>query len=321
MTDTWSAYRLDGCLFEAEAPPAPEIRTPEISLPDRIDLRPVCSPVEDQRSLGSCAANAIVGALEYHQRKAGLPVTDLSRLFVYYNARQLANNEDRDTGTFISHVMAAVLAHGACEARMWPYQESMVFTRPTEDCFTNARNYEAVQYARTPLGAPALTAVAMGLPVVFGTYLPRQYYDAADASGGTAPKPQSRVERPGSGHAMLIVGYDMTDRVWIVRNSWGTGWADGGCFRLPFETLETFSDPTHFWVVGAIEHTEGFALAGVSQGEAARAIEAAAPGSLVHGLDAARQSIREKLNADLESAKQGFRDRLRGPGAGGGYDK
>ena len=33
---------------------------------------------------------------------------------------------------------------------------------------------------------------------------------------------------PGGGHAMLLVGYDMTTRSWLVRNSWGEDFADRG---------------------------------------------------------------------------------------------
>ena len=45
------------------------------------------TPVEDQSSLGSCAANALVGALEYLVRRETGQHVDLSRTFVYFNQR------------------------------------------------------------------------------------------------------------------------------------------------------------------------------------------------------------------------------------------
>lgn len=30
------------------------------------------------------------------------------------------------------------------------------------------------------------------------------------------------------GHAVVMVGYDESQRVWIMRNSWGPDWGDGG---------------------------------------------------------------------------------------------
>ena len=51
-------------------------------LPSAVDLRPWCSPVEDQGMLGSCTANAGVGIIEYYERKAFGRHTDASRLFL-----------------------------------------------------------------------------------------------------------------------------------------------------------------------------------------------------------------------------------------------
>ena len=119
MSNSWNNYSLGGCLFEATPKPAPLLATPSVTLPERIDLRIHCPPVEDQLTTNSCVANAVIGALELHQKKAGLPLTDLSRLFVYYNARGLSGTEGQDTGSFIHHGMAAILAYGACEARLW----------------------------------------------------------------------------------------------------------------------------------------------------------------------------------------------------------
>ena len=36
-----------------------------VELPQSVDLRPKCSPVENQQSIGSCTSNALVGNLEY----------------------------------------------------------------------------------------------------------------------------------------------------------------------------------------------------------------------------------------------------------------
>jgi len=35
-------------------------------------------------------------------------------------------------------------------------------------------------------------------------------------------------------HAVVIVGYDDTEGVWIVRNSWGADWEDGGYFKVAY---------------------------------------------------------------------------------------
>ncbi len=57
------------------------------TLPAKTDLRKGCSPVEDQKELGSCTANALAGALEFLMKKDKVTFTDMSRLFIYYNER------------------------------------------------------------------------------------------------------------------------------------------------------------------------------------------------------------------------------------------
>jgi C1A family cysteine protease len=69
--------------YEAHTSTDPE------GLPIAVDLRPHMSPVENQGHVGSCTANAIVGALEYLMLRNGLPLTDISRLWVYYHERKV----------------------------------------------------------------------------------------------------------------------------------------------------------------------------------------------------------------------------------------
>lgn len=306
----WTTYRTDGCLFEKTPTPAPTLRAPTDNLPQHVDLRAVCPPIEDQGQTGSCVANAIVGALEVHQRKAGLPVTDLSRLFLYYNARALAKNEDKDSGSFIHHGMAALMAFGVCEERMWPYLEPMFTTRPTEACYQNATHYEAVQFARTERGSSALAALAQGLPVAFGMSVPGNCYRAAGETG-VMPMPEELPD-PGqpSGHAMLLVGYDLGKEAYLVRNSWGTQFGDNGYCWIPFKVMDAWSERDHFWAIGAIEQAPGFALIGPTIAETVENVTSQVQGP--SPLDLLRGQLRERLNSKVDAARADFRNRLRG---------
>lgn len=44
------------------------------------------------------------------------------------------------------------------------------------------------------------------------------------------------------GHCVVLIGYDDVAGCWIARNSWGTGWGDGGYFRIGYGEcgIETF---------------------------------------------------------------------------------
>ena len=66
-------------------------------LPSKVDLRPLCSKVEDQGQLGSCTANALAGAIEFLELKDKVPFQDFSRLFIYYND-EFCNIPSSDSG-------------------------------------------------------------------------------------------------------------------------------------------------------------------------------------------------------------------------------
>ena len=37
------------------------------------------------------------------------------------------------------------------------------------------------------------------------------------------------------GHAICIVGYDLTRKLFLIKNSFGTGWGDKGYCWMPFD--------------------------------------------------------------------------------------
>ncbi len=319
MPSRWTGYRLGACLIEDAPMPAPALEVSPSGLPERVDLRAHCSPVEDQGRIGSCAANAVVGAMEYHQRRAGEPPTELSRLFVYYNARALADRQSEDAGTYIHHVMAAVLAHGACPERLWPYQQAMWAMKPHDSCYQAASYHEAVEYARTPLGPVCKAVIAAGLPVVFGASLPNAWMQEAGSPSAGVMRPAGDWPAPGGGHAMLIVGYDDAARAWIIRNSWGADWGDRGHAYVDYDVLARYSHPHSYWTIGAIEAQPSFSLTGRTVAETQSEIVEHAAASMSAALSEAKMRLREQLEDEHAKMKSGIRSRLRGPGAGGGY--
>jgi hypothetical protein len=44
------------------------------------------------------------------------------------------------------------------------------------------------------------------------------------------------------GHAILIVGYDDVNQCFICKNSWGTGWGEGGFFRISYAEVGGTAD-------------------------------------------------------------------------------
>src|SRR5205823_2404416 len=71
-------------------------------------------------------------------------------------------------------------------------------------------------------------------PFVFGMKIFESFED--DGNHGRIRMPSGN-ERSLGGHALLCVGYSEQDRVFIVRNSWGADWGDGGHCYVPYDYL------------------------------------------------------------------------------------
>jgi hypothetical protein len=218
--------------------------------------------VEDQGHIGSCTANAIVGAVEFKRRKTGRQ-EDLSRLFVYYNARRLGGMEREDRGATIAHGMAGLLAYGVVPEAAWPYEPGKVTVAPDATVYARATAETEVEYARVEGLEHIKGALAREHPVVFSISLPERCYDEA-AERGVMPVPTeselAAVRTRHGRHAMLLVGYDSDRNVFHVRNSWGPRWGDGGCCRLSIETFGRALAANSTWILGSLEASGSFAV-------------------------------------------------------------
>jgi C1A family cysteine protease len=68
------------------------------------------------------------------------------------------------------------------------------------------------------------------------------------AKTGKVPMPK-KTEKMLGGHAVLAVGYDDTKKVFIVRNSWGSGWGDKGHFYMPYSYITNQDLAADFWSI------------------------------------------------------------------------
>lgn len=217
-------------------------------VPSVVDLRPGCSAIEDQGRLGSCTANALAGALEYLERRNGVPFKDLSRLFIYYNERVIEHSVKFDSGASLRDGMKTLVKQGVCCEKRWPYVISRFTVRPGAACYKEALSHQVTMYQRI-LSLPEMFAcLAEGFPFVFGFTVYESFESVEVTKTGVAVMP-GPGERALGGHAVLAVGYDEQEKVFFVRNSWGTRWGQEGYFTMPFAYLEDRSLSDDFWTI------------------------------------------------------------------------
>jgi C1A family cysteine protease len=219
-------------------------------LPPLVDLRPYMSEIEDQGELGSCTANAIAGAHEYLQNRIKGNYTDVSRLFIYYLERKEENAVDEDSGGYLRDGMKALQSYGVCSEEIWPYDVNSWRDEPPQEAFDDAASHTIDEYHRVPVELDAMrTCLAEGYPFVLGLEL----YKSFESHGhhghhGHIAMPRSGEKDIGS-HAMLCVGYSDSDKVFLVRNSWGTDWGDQGYCYVPYAYLANDEYTNDCWTL------------------------------------------------------------------------
>jgi C1A family cysteine protease len=217
-------------------------------LPDSVDLRPGCTPVEDQGQLGSCTGNAIAGAMEFLHRKETKRVVNFSRLFIYYQERKLEGTIDQDAGAQIRDGIKALAKVGVCKEYLYPYNVERFKHPPSIQANADAAKHKIVEYRRVRGLYDMRAALAGGTPVVFGFTVYDSFESDAVAKSGKVPMPGAH-ERVQGGHAVLAVGYDEAAAVVICRNSWGKDWGDKGYFYLPYGYVTNRDLSDDFWTV------------------------------------------------------------------------
>lgn len=247
----WARDALDHRDWHAPLTAAERLTLP----PPEFSLRAQMPPVYDQSTLGSCTANAIAGAVQYQQMKQGeaegqnVP----SRLFIYWNEREMEGTVNSDSGAQIRDGIKVVASFGAPPETDWPYNISQFTVRPPDQAFTDALKFKTIEYARPIRTSYYLRNVlAVGRPFVFGFTVFESFESQEVASTGIMPMPEAGEQILG-GHAVLAIGYKQINNqlYFEVRNSWGGEWADSGYFWMPAAYMLDESLTSDFWCIRA----------------------------------------------------------------------
>ncbi len=238
--------------------PEPEmLKLTRLAVPTKVDLREQCPPVYNQGELGSCTANALAGAFDFDRGKQGLDYMTPSRLFIYYNERDMEGTVHIDSGARIRDGIKSLNVQGVAPESQWPYTIAKFRDKPTADCYAEAKKSQTVEYRRilTPHDQPAHDMIAClneGFPFVTGISVYESFESEVASATGVIPMPDAQEQLLG-GHAVLVVGYDLGKKHFIFRNSWGQSWGQHGYGYLPIAYLTSKGLADDMWMIKTVE--------------------------------------------------------------------
>jgi hypothetical protein len=238
-----------------------------------LDLLPDVEEVEDQADYGTCVANGSLSQCEMLAKRHGVS-TDLSRMFVYANGRAITGLPPEQPGMIPRDAMKALYRYGAPIETAWPYLPEYQHTIAPDGVFqladaTKVRRYEAVvvSWLFGSLEQPEKimrikAALDEGLSVGIAMTVTQSIYGLAGPWRTHQYKLLNQSPIAG-GHYMVIIGYDDSVGMWLVQNSWGPGWGDGGFCGLPYAIVDEMMFES--WVIRdfagyRIQESEGIKL-------------------------------------------------------------
>lgn len=220
--------------------------------PPKVDLRTSgkVRPHYDQGRLGSCTANAVLGAEWFVMSSKGKVPLEGSRLAQYYWSRSEVN-KTKDSGASLRDAFSTLTKNGVAPETTWAYNIRNFAKEPPLKAFISAISHRTREYQRLQGIQDIESALAANHPVVIGVPIYASFESRDTLKTGVVPIPKTG-ERFLGGHAMLVVGYDQEKQVLIIRNSWGTRVGDGGDFYLPYAYLERFKRVSDAWTLISI---------------------------------------------------------------------
>jgi C1A family cysteine protease len=200
--------------------------------PAKVDWRNVngknfVTGIKDQGSCNSCVAFAAAATIESRVRIIlGVPVNapnggtlpDLSEAHLFYCGN--TSNDPCLKGWFPLAALTFATNTGVVPASCFPYTPG---NQPCNRCDDWQMKTTKIATSKILTSVPDMKAwLAEKGPLITCFTV---YSDFIAYTGGVYVSTTTQIE---GGHCVSCVGYDDAKQAWLCKNSWGTGWGEGG---------------------------------------------------------------------------------------------
>jgi hypothetical protein len=222
--------------------PAAQART----LPASVDWRSMLLPIRDQGRRPTCVAFSYVAMREFLEAQAGGEAR-LSEQLLYWDCKQ--KDGQPTCGARLDTGAQCLLDDGVCRGSFWKYETNPtpcpdMHGPPPANALSEAEKYKIERIITlNPRSVPDIkTCLADGKVVIFGIPVYGSWYESAAVWQYGNITMRVNWEPLRGGHAMCFVGYQDDPSVpgggfFILRNSWGTGWAYDSPYGAGYGTI------------------------------------------------------------------------------------
>lgn len=200
----------------------------------------------NQGDLGTCAANQLSNAVKECLGNTWQP----SRLYIYYYGRLVDKSDLKsDTGMSIRGGVKSIAKYGVCDEAKWPYHLDKFTEKPNQYSTSAAAWHigKGFKYYRVEQDLYSICqALLTNNCVVFGLQIYESFESKETATTGLVKTPVPG-ERKLGGHALSLWGYDLSSKLFLAANSWGTEFGDKGYLKIPFDYVLDNRLGMDFW--------------------------------------------------------------------------
>lgn len=207
---------------------------------ESVDLTNNFAPVRNQGRQGSCASFAVSSVIEAMRKDK----RRYSPAFLYWSAREITGNTDRDSGATLLDVIKGATLKGICSEDNMPYNADNFSMAPTESAIKEASDCLVIEAKTVNTNLRDIrSALSDGFPVIIATKI---FDSFSDTMSGFVRHPSKKEMADGTrndghgNHAMVVCGFSDKERVLIVRNSWGKDFGVNGYCYIPYSYAQKY---------------------------------------------------------------------------------
>jgi len=196
-----------------------------VTLPVNVDLRSAYSKTYSQGLDAACGPFAVCAALDCVYERVFNKVVRFDPYSLWDAVRFHRGMTGTNTGSDFESLRKALEINGV---------------RLETD------TVKGIQLARTRLTDTRFLEIkqllAMGFPVIWEMKITPSMYSLANERDWKTHRLSADTSTVSGQHYVCIVGYDDTVGRFLVENSWGSDWADGGFFGVSYSVFQTLTE-------------------------------------------------------------------------------